>query len=265
MLDPTEFGKAMAGIVREATAPLIERIKALEARQPERGKDGENGKDAEPIEVSEVVRELIACPEIAPILALHAAEAVSKHIEAHPIRHGENGKDGAPGKDGSNGEKGEPGPVGKDGAGIADLLIDRGGNLVATMTDGRTKSLGMVIGKDGERGKDGADLSDVSIDFDGHRTVTVKAKGGEVVKSYVLGIPLDAGYWRDGTTAEKGDVLTHDGNAWIARRDTKAKPCLENAEDWRLLARKGRDGRDGMNGRDLGPPKPVKLKDDGNA
>jgi hypothetical protein len=42
-------------------------------------------------------------------------------------------------------------------------------------------------------------------------------------------------------------------------RDTKAKPCTENKDDWRLFARKGRDGTDGRNGRDLGPPEPVKL------
>ena len=264
MLDATEFGKAMAAIVKEATAPLLKRIEELEARQPEKGEKGEPGKDAEPIETADVVRELIACPEIGPILALQAAEAVAKHIEANPIRHGENGKDGAPGKDGSHGEKGEPGPVGKDGAGIADLLIDREGALVATMTDGRVKSLGVVVGKDGERGKDGMDLSDVSIDYDGHRTVTVKAKGGEVAKSYVLGIPMDAGYWREGADAAKGDVMTHAGNAWIALRETKAKPCLENSQDWRLFARRGKDGTDGRNGRDLGPTPPVKLQGAGN-
>lgn len=32
MLDPTEFGKAMAAIVKDATAPLLKRIEELEAR-----------------------------------------------------------------------------------------------------------------------------------------------------------------------------------------------------------------------------------------
>ncbi len=75
-------------------------------------------------------------------------------------------------------------------------------------------------------------------------------------------IPMDKGYWRDGMDCEKADIVTHNGNAWIALADTKLKPCLENKDAWRLFARKGRDGTDN-------PPRapsaaqPVKLN--GNA
>ena len=74
---------------------------------------------------------------------------------------------------------------------------------------------------------------------------------------------MDAGYWREGMKCQKGDVVTHDGGAWIALKETKSKPCVETKEDWRLFARKGRDGRDGQNGRDLGPAPPVKLLNEG--
>lgn len=46
MFDPEKFGEAMGAAIREATAPLLERIKALEAREPipgPAGKDGERG------------------------------------------------------------------------------------------------------------------------------------------------------------------------------------------------------------------------------
>ncbi len=256
MLDPVEFGKAMAVIVRERTAHLEKRIEQLEARQPERGEPGPPGRDAEPIEAKAIVAELLAGPEIKTLVDFHVAE----HFEAHPVQNGkdgEHGKDGERGAPGQAGEKGEPGVVGKDGAGIADLFIDRDGALVATMTDGRTKSLGVVVGKDGERGKDGSDFSDATIEYDGERTLIIRGKGGEIVKR--MPIPMDKGYWRDGMEAEKADIVTHNGNAWIALRDTKAKPCVENKEDWRLFARKGRDGNDS-------PPrapvaaKPVTLK-----
>jgi hypothetical protein len=69
---------------------------------------------------------------------------------------------------------------------------------------------------------------------------------------------MDKGYWRQGISAEKADIVTHAGNAWIALRDNSSKPCLENKEDWRLFARKGRDGMD-RSARDLDPPVPVKL------
>lgn len=57
----------------------------------------------------------------------------------------------------------------------------------------------------------------------------------------------------------KADIVTHNGNAWIALRDTKGKPTVESKEDWRLFARKGRDGMDGKIVRDTGPIPPVKL------
>lgn len=296
MLDPVDFGKSVAAIVRDATAPLLKRIEELESRQPERGEQGpkgevgergidgaagvagpqgepgpqgpqgERGKDAEPIDLTDVARELALLPEIKTMLDLLTAEAVAKHFEANPVRDGKDGAAGVDGKDGApgpQGERGIDGATGKDGAGIADLLIDRDGCLVATMTDGRMKSLGAVIGRDGAPGKDGADFTECEIEYDGERTITVRGKGGEIVKT--VPIPLDRGYWSEGKSAERADVVTHNGCAWIALRDTKSKPCLENKDDWRMLARKGRDGADGRNGRDLGPAPAVKLKEPGDA
>lgn len=287
MLDPVEFGKAMASIVNAATEPLLARIKALEERQPERGppgergepgiagaagekgatgdagKDGANGadgKDAEQIDIRDVVAELIEHDGVKTALSLLTAEAVTKHFDAHPIRDGKdgaNGANGAPGERGPDGEPGKQGEKGADGLGLAGAMIDRDGCLTITMTNGAAIKLGCVVGKDGERGKDGADFSDAAIDYDGERTVTIRGNGGEIVKR--VPIPLDKGYWREGMCAEKGDIVTHAGSAWLALRDTKAKPCTENKDDWRIFARKGRDGVDGKNGRDLGPAPPVKL------
>lgn len=218
MLDPAEFGKAMAAIVKEATAPLLRRIEELEAREAPTASD--------------VVRLVLASDEIKGLVNLEA----EAYLSENPPERGEKGQ---------------------DGAGIADLLIDRDGHLVATMTDGRMKNLGPVVGKDGkpgENGKDGADFSDVEIDYDGERTVTIKGRGGEIVKRIPL--PLDKGYWSEGQY-EKGDIVTHDGIAWIALQDTKATPTVANKQDWRIFARKGRDGRDGRNGIDKTGP--VKL------
>jgi hypothetical protein len=305
MLDPVEFGKSMAAIVKDATAPLLRRIedqdariKELEARQPERGadgkdgtsvtiadvepmlaemvgravaaipapKDGADGKDAEPIDVHEVVRELIACDEIKTILDPMTAEAVAKHMAENPVQHG---KDGAPGRDGKDGErgpqgeKGMDGSNGRDGLDVKDLFRADGGRLVAVLSDGTTRDLGEFVGKDGRdglNGNDGADFTDCTIDYDGERTITIRSGAATITKT--VPIPLDRGYYREGMASEKGDIVTHDGNAWIAQRDTKAKPCRESA-DWRMLARRGRDGRDGIDAKPA--PGPVKLKGDGDA
>lgn len=42
MLDPVEFGKAMAAIVNDAVAPLQMELAQLKSRQPERGEDGKS-------------------------------------------------------------------------------------------------------------------------------------------------------------------------------------------------------------------------------
>jgi hypothetical protein len=299
MLDPVEFGKSMGLLVSNAIAPLLKRIEELEARQlvkgdkgdagppgndappldraqivkevsdvfaekfedwkkaivlpkGDRGDAGAPGKDADPILVKDVVAELLECPEINTLVDLHAAAAVHKHFETNPVKHGE------PGAKGEKGERGDEGKPGADGIGQAGAMIDRDGHLIITTTKGEAVRLGVVVGKDGAPGKDGQDFSDAEIDYDGERTLTVKNKtGGVIVKR--LPIPLDKGYWREGMACEKGDIVTQQGNAFIALRDTKAKPCIENADDWRLFARKGKDGIDGKPGRDLGPPQPVKL------
>ena len=252
MIDPVEFGKAMGVIVRDAAAPLLKRIEELEARQAERGEQGpqgERGADAEPVEVSEVVSELLVSPELKTVVDLLVAES----IEALPKpQDGKDGEQGPQGERGADGTKGEPGA---DGVGLAGALIDREGSLVVTLTNGEAKSLGAIVGRDGANGKDGADFSEVEFDYDGERGLIIRGKGGEIVKR--LPIPIDRGYWSEGKAFEHGDVTTHDGTVFIALRDTKAKPCKENAEDWRIMCRKGRDGKDGRNGVDL--TKPVKV------
>jgi hypothetical protein len=241
MLDPVEFGKAMASIVREATAPLLKRIEQLE-----KGESGPAGKDCDPLDVA---RALLDSEELASAIELRVKEEVSK---LPPPEKGEPGPQGP---------KGDPG---KDGAGIQDLLIDRDGQLVATFSDGRTKSLGVVIGRDGapgRDGKDGADFTEVRFEYDGERTLKAIGKGGEIV--YRLPIPIDRGYWRAGKY-EQGDIATEGGTAYIALRETDERPA-QGCKDWRILARKGRDGKDGRNGIDKTAPVPIKKKDDGNA
>ncbi len=58
-----------------------------------------------------------------------------------------------------DGKDGTDGRDGRDGVGAASAMIDRGGNLILTMTDGSTKELGSVVGKDGADGRDGNDGS----------------------------------------------------------------------------------------------------------
>ena len=172
------------------------------------------------------------------------------------------------GRDGVDGKDGAPGEKGADGAGIADLMIDRDGALVATFTDGRMKSLGVIIGKDGRDGADGKDGADgislESFEFeylhDTHE-ICVKASAGGKTKElrYPAGGIRPGGYWRDGTKAQACEMWVHDGSSWIAKRATSDKPSSQS-DDWIIAARRGRDGERGQRGQDGAPPAPIKIK-----
>jgi hypothetical protein len=263
-------GQDGKSVTVEDVAPMIERavLKAVEALPKAKdGEPGRDGKDAEPVNVEAledaVVKRLLAADRLDTLADLKAAEAVERHFEEHPVRDGRDGEDASPEQIASAVKayltenpppKGEPGKDGRDGLDVKDMLRNHEGRLIAVMSDGTTRDLGEFVGKDGAPGKDGrdgADFSGVEFDYDGERTLTIRGKGGEIVKR--LPIPMDKGYYRDGAY-EKGDVTTHDGIAWIALRDTKAKPSISAKEDWRIFARKGRDGRDGRDGIDKTAP-----------
>lgn len=236
MLDPSAFGKEIGALIREAVAPVqvLVDAQALEIKELR-----EALASFEQLDVAEVVSQVLAREELKTLVDLHTAESVTAYFTDNPVQHGKDGTDG------------------KDGVGLASALIDREGELFLTNTKGDSFKLGKVIGSDGEKGKDGADFTNVEIDYDGERTLTIRGTGGEIVKT--LPIPIDRGYWRDGLKAEKSDVFTEDGSAWIALKATDKKPSIGNSEDWRMLARKGRDGRPGDPGKDYVPPQPVKL------
>ena len=218
------------------------------------GPPGPAGKDAEPVLVADIVKELLATDALVPLLDLMVAEAVAKHLEANPIPAGRDGKDGAPGPQGEPGAKGADGKDGADGIGLASALIDRSGELVVTLTNGTQKALGVVVGKDGRDGADGLSFEDFAGEYVAERGFVLRATRGEVSREFVLPYMKHVGFWSEGKSVKSGESATHDGALWIAKRDTNAKPCLENAEDWILAARKGRDGKDGRNGIDKTAP-----------
>jgi hypothetical protein len=269
MIDPVEFGKQMGALVREGLAPVLKRLDELESRQPERGEKGEPGErgaDAEPLDadliVSDVMAMILGGESLKTLVDLQVSESMAEWLKANPIQ---NGLDGAPGPQGPQGPDGQKGA---DGIGLADALIDREGALVVTMTDGRHKSLGVVVGKDGNHGekgmdgKDGLSFETVSGEYDASRGYVLTLSAGDRTKELVLPYLTHKGFWSEGKQVKAAESITHDGALWIAKRDTTAKPCIENADDWALAARKGRDGRDGKDGKP--PPGPVKLGD-GNA
>src|SRR5690606_21412267 len=157
-----------------------------------KGDLGPAGADAELVDIRDVVVELVASPELKTLMALVAAEAVADYIKANPVQHGKDGRDGVEGKDGRDGkdgvagrdgerggrggvggtgggegedgvggrdgeegERGESGAGGKDGLDVKDMLRSADNRLIAVMSDGTTRDLGVCVGEDGRDGKDG--------------------------------------------------------------------------------------------------------------
>ena len=290
MLDVTKFVGEVHDYISRALNPLVDRIKALEARAPvpgergadgapgkdgERGlpgadgrdgapgkdgidgKDGRDGKDADPIDMADVSRELLAHPGLKALVDLMVADAVQSHFAANPVQHGKDGRDGAPGKDGerglpgADGAKGDPG---EDGVGMAGGMIDVNGELILTTTKGDTLRLGKVVGKDGA---DGIGFDDLSFDYDGEREFSIKASKDGRVKEAKFTVPtvIDRGYWREGVKAKSGDGWTEGGHWWICKADTDSRPGHDNPA-WRMGARAGKD-RDTVRAKPAGGP--VKL------
>lgn len=252
MLSPAElsaFARQTAEIVKTTTAPLLERIKELEAREALKGPPGEKGDKGDP---------------------------------------GANGLPGERGEKGFPGDRGEKGLDGHDGAdavvdydqvvkavddvverrvAVIQLDLEKRFNDALRTFDRQTADAikAIPVPKDGRDGRDGVDGKD-GLGIEG-LTREYDATSHEIVERWVAGsitkelrVPVagirPAGYWRENTKARTGEGWTHDGTFWIALRETTDKPSTDS-KDWVIGARKGRDGRNGTNG--ISPPGPVKL------
>ena len=239
MIDAKAFGAELADIVKAATAPLLRRIDQLEKQLADMpavrdgkdgadGRDGADGKDGTSVTVDDVLPAL--------------KDQVAEYLASIPAP--QDGKDGADGKDGSDGRDGEKGAPGRDGLDVKDLFRADGGRLVAVMSDGTTKDLGVFVGKDGDPGRDGADglgFEDMTFETDEHGRVVAKFQRGDVIKSVRLPGIVDRGPFKSGEGYEKGDAVSYGGSLWIAQEPTGDKP--EGSKAWRLAVKKGRDAR----------------------
>lgn len=257
-----ELADAVIAAVRRATAPLIARLEALEQRElpvPEKGDKGDAGERGEKGDA------------------------------------GDDGRDGKDGDEGPRGAKGdsvglaeviqalqpqvkafldavpmpEPPPIDLVLAALTPSLEAvharwalewerRAADILQRAVDRQPKP---ADGKDGKDGRDALELSEFAAELaeDG-RTVILSLGAGEQRKEARLHLPvmLDRGVFKEGAEYLQGDTVTWAGSLWIAQKDApEGKP--ETSRDWRLAAKRGRDGKQGEAGRDLRDPKPVKV------
>lgn len=206
-------------------ALIEEAMKAIPLPQ-----DGASGKDGESVTVEDVLPAL--------------EKQVADFLAAIPAP--QDGKDGVDGKDGAPGEKGDPG---RDGLDVKDMLRADGGRLIAVMSDGTTRDLGVFVGKDGEPGKDGKHgqnglgFEDLSFEIAETGRAVAKFQRGDKLKTIALPGIVDRGTFTDGEIYDRGDAVSWGGSLWIAQANgVKGKP--EADKGWRLAVKRGRDGRD---------------------
>jgi hypothetical protein len=130
--------------------------------------------------------------------------------------------------------------------GALDALRER---LVAVETRAPVPGPPGAPGVRGERGLPGADglgFDDLSVDFDGDRTLSLRFARGDVTKSFPIALPMMRyqGTYQETVAYVVGDVVTSGGAAWHCQQPTTLRPG-NDVSAWRLMVRKGRDGRDG--------------------
>lgn len=231
-------GKDGASVTLADVAPLVKSAVQDAVSVLPMPKDGRDGRDGKSVDISEV----------------HASieSAVATCFKSLPTP-----KDG---RDGS------------DGIGVMDAVLDRAGHLVLTLSDGRTKDVGLVAGRDADplemkrlifeevakipaplNGKDGRDGAD-GMTLDDAELVTgadgwmLRLSAGGRTKDFPLPIPHDVGPWTAGATYAAGAGVSWDGGYWIAKTLTSDQPGSSDA--WRLAVRRGKQGKEGPRGKD---------------
>lgn len=276
MIDPVEFGKAMGALVKEATAPLLDRIgqleKQLAAIVVPSAADAAALVDVEALSKSAAALvpkaedgKSVTLDDVRPLVE----ELVSKAVAALPAP--EKGKDAD--MDVLKSHVGElvkaiqpaaplPVPSVEEIAGtferrFSDLTLSWERQARDTFEKAADR---MPKPKDGQ---DALSLEnfDMALGDDG-RTVTVKMQAGETVieKSVKIAAVIDRDIFKSDGTYEKGDGVSYGGSFWIAKCDAPKGVPGSGETDWRCAVKKGRDGKDlRENASTFDPAKGVKL------
>jgi len=93
-------------------------------------------------------------------------------------------------------------------------------------------------------GLDGFGFDDLDVVFDGERAFTLKFSHGEQVKEFPFTLPIviDRGVFKEGESYAKGDGVTFGGSFFISQQDNPVGKPGE-CDGYRLAVKRGRDGK----------------------
>lgn len=242
---------AVRAMIDDAVAKAVAAVPA-----PKDGRDGKDGKDAEPVTVGQIVDAVRSAPD-----AVKAA--VVEYLTANPPPAGKDGKDGEKGDPGKDGKDGSDGRDGKDGVDAVEFFKSDAGHLIVTMSNGATRDLGPIVGKDGAPGRDGFSLKDFDAELmpDGRSILLKFADETDTSFAVELGIPtmIYRGAYKHDQTYSKGDTVTWNGSLWHCNVDGNGDRPGERDSGWSLAAKAGRDGKD-YSPQEPKAHEPVRLK-----
>lgn len=239
--------------IEEATPTLLLMVnEAVVKRVAEIPRIVQDGKDADPEVTKKLVTDAVAAamPKAEDILRLIPVPKDGKSVEIKDVQT-------IVDKLINDAIEKMPKPKdGVDGADVIDLIINRDGELIATLSNGKTKNLGPVVGKDGQPG---FGFEDMEVE-DGTTSYKIRFKRGDKVKEWEIKKPTFADSYRDvwkkGVSYERGDVVTWGGSSFLAKKDTVDEPGTSDA--WKLFTKRGQNGKDHTGGSTT--PSTVKLK-----
>jgi len=135
----------------------------------------------------------------------------------------------------------------------AQAMLERAVDRIPRPRDGIDGAHGLngIDGKDGKDGVDGApgepggSIDDFDIGLDG-RELTVSMKIGERIerRTIKLDMPMYRDVYKAGEKYERGDMVTFSGSVFVATRDTTGSEKPEASPAWKLMVKRGRDGKD---------------------
>lgn len=104
-------------------------------------------------------------------------------------------------------------------------------------------------GKDGANGADGLGFDDLSVGLE-DRTLALKFTRAGDVKVFAVPLPFlkYQGVFSQGKEYTAGDVVTWGGSTWTCSEPTTAKPGEQGSKAWTLCVKRGQDGKDGKEG-----------------
>lgn len=85
------------------------------------------------------------------------------------------------------------------------------------------------------------------------KRTTTYTGGKKFIREHILKTQINRGIWMTDKEYQSGDVVTWDGAQWCADEDTSKKPGTDDS-GWRLIVKRGRDGKDAIPKNGTGGP-----------